>query len=87
MISNNDETSPDNISIKELTIEEKQRYEELINQFNNLYSVLQYVSELITENEEEELEKAQYILSINNQKEQLAKSIIEEFYVNSNDNK
>lgn len=87
MISNNDEISLDNISIKELTIEEKQRYEELINQFDNLYSVLQYVSELITENEEEELEKAQYILSINNQKEQLAKSIIEEFYVNSNDNK
>lgn len=87
MISNNDEISLDNISIKELTIEEKQRYEELINQFNNLYGVLQYVSELITENEEEELEKAQYILSINNQKEQLAKSIIEEFYVNSNDNK
>ena len=87
MISNNDEISLDNISIKELTIEEKQRYEELINQFDNLYGVLQYVSELITENEEEELEKAQYILSINNQKEQLAKSIIEEFYVNSNDNK
>ena len=87
MTSNNDEISLDNISIKELTIEEKQRYEELINQFDNLYGVLQYVSELITENEEEELEKAQYILSINNQKEQLAKSIIEEFYVNSNDNK
>jgi hypothetical protein len=72
--------SKDNFISKQLTSEEQLRYEELVNQFNNLFSVLQYISELITENEEEELEKAQYILSINNQKELIAKIILEEFY-------
>ena len=67
-------------SPKQLSIEQKERYDELVNQFNNLYQVIAYISELVTENEEEELEKAQYLLTVNTQKEQLAQMILEEFY-------
>ena len=66
--------------LKQFTSDEVKLYEINIAAFESLGEQLAFIEALVTVNEEEEVEKAQYVLLINEKRGELAKSIIMRFY-------
>jgi hypothetical protein len=66
--------------LKQLTSDEVKLYEINIAAFESLGEQLAFIEGLVTCNEEEEIEKAQYVLLVNEKRGELAKSIIFRFY-------
>jgi hypothetical protein len=66
--------------LKSLNESEETSYKKNLDLFNSLQDQLLFVNNLITESEDEELEKKHFALMISNQINKLGKMIIEAFY-------
>jgi len=75
-----------NYQLRDLNEEELSVYNASIGMFQSLGEQLEFINSLITENEDEENEKAEFMLKISTTSANLARSIIHRFY-NVTDNK
>ena len=80
----NNQTNPAQVkhtySLKDLNEEDKQLFNKYVEFVAELDEQMIYLNSLVTEAEEEDFEKFQYLVTITLKREQVAATIVERFY-------